>query len=109
VASPEFLRNGPRFPEAADLLAGPWRDTLNAASMLGQSKTAIQAEIDAACELIDFWRFNVAFARGILAEQPKSAPGVWNRLDHRPLEGIVMRSPRSTSLRSPETCPPLQR
>ena len=77
------------FLKAADLLSGPWRDTLNAASMLGQSKTAIQAEIDAACELIDFWRFNVAFARGILAEQPQSAPGVWNRLDHRPLEGFV--------------------
>jgi 1-pyrroline-5-carboxylate dehydrogenase len=77
------------FLKAADLLSGPWRDTLNAASMLGQSKTAIQAEIDAACELIDFWRFNVAFAREILAEQPQSAPGVWNRLDHRPLEGFV--------------------
>ena len=58
------------FLRAADLLAGPWRDTLNAATMLGQSKTAIQAEIDAACELIDFWRFNVHFARQILAEQP---------------------------------------
>ena len=63
--------------------------TLNAATMLGQSKTAIQAEIDAACELIDFWRFNVHFARGILAEQPISSPGVWNRIDHRPLEGFV--------------------
>jgi 1-pyrroline-5-carboxylate dehydrogenase len=77
------------FLKAADLLAGPWRDTLNAATMLGQSKTVIQAEIDAACELIDFWRYNVAFARGILAEQPKSSPGVWNRMDHRPLEGFV--------------------
>jgi len=76
--------------KAADLLSGPWRDTLNAATMLGQSKTAIQAEIDSACELIDFWRFNVAFARQILAEQPvANAPGVWNRLDHRPLEGFV--------------------
>jgi len=75
--------------KAADLLAGPWRSTLNAATMLGQSKTAIQAEIDAACELIDFWRFNVAFARGIYAEQPISSPGVWNRTDHRPLEGFV--------------------
>jgi 1-pyrroline-5-carboxylate dehydrogenase len=74
---------------AADLLAGPWRDTLNAATMLGQSKTVIQAEIDSACELADFWRFNVAFARRILAEQPESSPGVWNRLDHRPLEGFV--------------------
>jgi 1-pyrroline-5-carboxylate dehydrogenase len=78
------------FLKAADLLAGPWRDTLNAASMLGQSKTAVQAEIDAACELIDFWRFNVSYARNILAEQPPVNPrGVWNRLDHRPLEGFV--------------------
>jgi len=75
--------------KAADLLAGPWRQRLNAATMLGQSKTAFQAEIDAACELIDFWRFNVAFARQILAEQPVSGPGVWNRVDHRPLEGFV--------------------
>jgi len=75
--------------KAADLLAGPWRATLNAATMLGQSKTAIQAEIDSACELIDFWRFNVHFARQILAEQPLSSPGVWNRSDHRPLEGFV--------------------
>jgi 1-pyrroline-5-carboxylate dehydrogenase len=75
--------------KAADLLAGPWRARVNAATMLGQSKTAIQAEIDAACELIDFWRFNVAFARAILAEQPISSRGVWNRTDHRPLEGFV--------------------
>jgi 1-pyrroline-5-carboxylate dehydrogenase len=75
--------------KAADLLAGPWRDTLNAATMLGQSKTCYQAEIDAACELIDFWRFNVGFARQILEEQPISSPGVWNRVDHRPLEGVV--------------------
>ena len=74
---------------AADLLSGPWRDTLNAATMLGQSKTAIQAEIDSACELADFWRFNVHFARRILTEQPESSPGVWNRMDHRPLEGFV--------------------
>ncbi|WP_116451263.1 L-glutamate gamma-semialdehyde dehydrogenase [Blastococcus litoris] len=77
------------FLKAADLLAGPWRQTLNAATMLGQSKTAYQAEIDAACELIDFWRFNVHFARQIMAEQPESSPGVWNRVDHRPLEGFV--------------------
>jgi 1-pyrroline-5-carboxylate dehydrogenase len=76
--------------KAADLLAGPWRQRLNAATMLGQSKTAVQAEIDAACELIDFWRFNVHFARQILAEQPiANSPGVWNRTDHRPLEGFV--------------------
>ncbi|XVU22400.1 L-glutamate gamma-semialdehyde dehydrogenase [Actinoplanes sp. CA-054009] len=77
------------FLTAADLAAGPWRDTLNAATMLGQSKTAQQAEIDAACELIDFLRFNVHFGRKLLAEQPESAPGTWNRLDHRPLEGFV--------------------
>ncbi|CCH86881.1 delta-1-pyrroline-5-carboxylate dehydrogenase [Modestobacter italicus] len=77
------------FLKAADLLAGPWRQTLNAATVLGQSKTAYQAEIDAACELIDFWRYNVHFARGIMAEQPASSPGVWNRVDHRPLEGFV--------------------
>ncbi|WP_459647976.1 L-glutamate gamma-semialdehyde dehydrogenase [Kitasatospora sp. Ki12] len=77
------------FLRAADLLAGPWRETLNAATMLGQSKTAQQAEIDSACELIDFWRFNVGFARQILADQPISSPGVWNRTDHRPLEGFV--------------------
>ncbi|MFI9812442.1 L-glutamate gamma-semialdehyde dehydrogenase [Saccharothrix variisporea] len=75
--------------KAADLLAGPWRQTLNAATMLGQSKTAIQAEIDSACELIDFWRFNVAFGKQLISEQPQSSPGVWNRTDHRPLEGFV--------------------
>jgi 1-pyrroline-5-carboxylate dehydrogenase len=75
---------------AADLLAGPWRDTINAATMLGQSKSVFQAEIDAACELIDFFRFNVHFGRQILAEQPVSGPGMWNRLDHRPLEGFVL-------------------
>jgi 1-pyrroline-5-carboxylate dehydrogenase len=74
---------------AADLLAGPWRDRLNAATMLGQSKTCYQAEIDAACELADFWRFNVAFGREVLEVQPGSAPGEWNRFDHRPLEGFV--------------------
>jgi 1-pyrroline-5-carboxylate dehydrogenase len=75
---------------AAELLSGPWRDTLNAATMLGQSKSALQAEIDSACELIDFLRFNVAFGKSILAEQPGSSPGVWNRMDHRPLEGFVL-------------------
>jgi 1-pyrroline-5-carboxylate dehydrogenase len=77
------------FLRAADLLAGPYRDTLNGATMLGQSKTAYQSEIDAACELIDFLRFNVSFARKLLAEQPLSSPGMWNRFDHRPLEGFV--------------------
>ena len=77
------------FLRAADLLAGPWRDTLNGATMLGQSKTAYQAEIDSACELIDFLRFNVHFGRKLLAEQPNSSPGMWNQFDHRPLEGFV--------------------
>src|SRR3954467_13574003 len=76
--------------KAADLLAGRWRDTLNAATMLGQSKTVQQAEIDSACELIDFWRFNVSYARHVLAEQPISSPGVWNRIEYRPLEGFVV-------------------
>ncbi len=76
--------------KAAELLSGPWRAHLNAATMLGQSKTAVQAEIDAACELIDFWRINVHFARQILAEQPPlNSKGIWNRTDHRPLEGFV--------------------
>lgn len=74
---------------AADLLSGPWRERLAAATMLGQSKSVQQAEIDAPCELVDFWRFNVHFAGGILAEQPASSPGVWNRLEYRPLEGFV--------------------
>ena len=78
------------FLRAAELLAGPWRATINAASMLGQSKSAHQAEIDAACELIDFWRYNVHFARRLLAEQPESSPGGWNRLEYRPLEGFVL-------------------
>jgi 1-pyrroline-5-carboxylate dehydrogenase len=78
------------FLKAADLLAGPWRATLNAATMLGQSKSPFQAEIDAACELIDFWRYNVYFARRLLSEQPESAPGAWNRMEYRPLEGFVL-------------------
>ena len=77
------------FLRAAELLAGPWRDTLNAATMLGQSKTAHQAEIDAACELTDFWRFNPTFMVRIYEEQPMSAPGTWNRMEYRPLEGFV--------------------
>jgi 1-pyrroline-5-carboxylate dehydrogenase len=78
------------FLRAADLLSGPWRDTLNAATMLGQSKTAHQAEIDAAAELCDFLRFNVAYAARIYDEQPESAAGVWNRMEYRPLEGFVL-------------------
>ena len=77
------------FLKAADLLAGPYRMILNAATMLGQSKTTHQAEIDAACELIDFWRFNVAWAEEIYRQQPLSSPGAWNRLEHRALEGFV--------------------
>jgi 1-pyrroline-5-carboxylate dehydrogenase len=77
------------FLRAADLLAGKYRPVLNAATMLGQSKTAHQAEIDSACELIDFLRFNVWFAERILAEQPHSSPGTWNMMDARPLEGFV--------------------
>jgi 1-pyrroline-5-carboxylate dehydrogenase len=77
------------FLRAADLLAGPWRETLQAATMLGQSKTAYRAEIDTPCELIDFWRFNVHFARQILTDQPISSPGVWNKTDYRPLDGFV--------------------
>ena len=77
------------FLRAADLIAGPFRAAMNAATMLGQGKTAQQAEIDAACELIDFLRFNVAYAEQIYAQQPASAPGVWNRMEYRPLEGFV--------------------
>ena len=77
------------FLRAAELLAGSWRQTLNAATVLCQSKTPIQAEIDAACELIDFWRFNAHYAEGIYGDQPLSSPGMWNRLDYRPLEGFV--------------------
>jgi 1-pyrroline-5-carboxylate dehydrogenase len=77
------------FLRAAELLAGPWRQTLNAATMLGQSKTAHQAEIDSACEVIDFWRFNVSYMTRIYEEQPISSPGIWNRLEYRPLEGFV--------------------
>jgi 1-pyrroline-5-carboxylate dehydrogenase len=88
-ANTPFDERAAVFLRAADLLAGPWREKIAAATMLGQSKTAYQAEIDASCELVDFWRFNVAFARQILAQQPISAPGVWNRTDYRPLEGFV--------------------
>ena len=78
------------FLKAADLLAGPWRATVNAATVLGQSKSPYQAEIDAACELIDFWRYNVHYARRMLSEQPESASGAWNRMEYRPLEGFVL-------------------
>jgi 1-pyrroline-5-carboxylate dehydrogenase len=84
-----FAARAAIFLKAADLLAGDWRWTLNAATMLGQSKNAHQAEIDSACELIDFLRFNARFAEGIYAHQPESPRGVWNRLEYRPLEGFV--------------------
>jgi 1-pyrroline-5-carboxylate dehydrogenase len=85
-----FAQRAAVFLRAADLLAGPYRMRLNAATMLGQSKTAYQAEIDAACELIDFWRFNVAYAEEIYRQQPSSSPGCWNVLEYRPLEGFVL-------------------
>ncbi len=78
------------FLRAADLLAGPWRARVNAATMLGQSKTVVQAEIDAAAELVDFWRFNVHYAAHLDADQPISPRGAWNRLELRPLEGFVL-------------------
>jgi 1-pyrroline-5-carboxylate dehydrogenase len=77
------------FLKAADLLAGPWRDTINAATMLGQSKTVFQSEIDAACEMVDFFRFNAHFAQELYHEQPVSAPGMWNQSEYRALEGFV--------------------
>jgi 1-pyrroline-5-carboxylate dehydrogenase len=94
AARPAWSRMAPAdraaiFLRAAERLAGPFRQTLNAATMLGQSKTAHQAEIDAACETIDFFRFNVAYAQRIAEEQPLSPPGQWNQLDLRPLEGFV--------------------
>ena len=88
-ASWRFEDRAAVFLKAADLLAGPWRQTLNAATMLGQSKTIFQAEIDSACEIIDFLRFNVHFAERLYAEQPISTAGVWNQLEHRPLEGFI--------------------
>ncbi|MUL66807.1 1-pyrroline-5-carboxylate dehydrogenase [Mycobacterium sp. CBMA 234] len=88
-AATSFDERAAVFLRAADLMSGPWREKIAAATMLGQSKTAYQAEIDAPCELVDFWRFNVAFARQILAQQPISTRGIWNRSDYRPLDGFV--------------------
>jgi 1-pyrroline-5-carboxylate dehydrogenase len=88
-AATTFDERAAVFLRAADLLAGPWREKITAATMLGQSKTVYQAEIDASCELVDFWRFNVGFARQILAQQPLSVRGEWNRTDYRPLDGFV--------------------
>jgi 1-pyrroline-5-carboxylate dehydrogenase len=78
------------FLKAADLLSGPWRDRINASTMLGQSKTVFQAEIDSACELCDFFRYNVAFADQIYRMQPESSKGIWNRMEYRPLDGFVL-------------------
>ena len=96
------------FLKAADLLAGPWRDRINASTMLGQSKTVHQSEIDAACELIDFFRFNVHFYEKALQLQPLSTPEVHNRLDHRPLEGFIFAvSPFNfTSIAANLSCAP---
>ena len=77
------------FLKAAELLAGPWRSILNAATMLCQSKTVFQAEIDSACEIIDFWRFNAHYMTQLMGDQPYSPPGIWNRVDYRPLEGFI--------------------
>ena len=77
------------FLRAADLLAGPFRDKMNAATMLAQSKNVFQAEIDAACELIDFFKFNVQYMTEVYKNQPESLPGIWNRMEYRPLEGFV--------------------
>ncbi len=77
------------FHKAAELLSGPWRATVNAATMLGQSKTAYQAEIDSACELIDFWRFNSYYMTQLMGDQPYSPKGMWNRMEYRPLEGFI--------------------
>ena len=96
--------------KAADLLAGPWRARLNAATMLGQSKTVWQAEIDAACELIDFWRFNVHYGRQIMAEQPiANSPASGTAPTTARSRASSTRSRRSTSRRSPATCPPPRR
>ena len=89
-AAMPFEHRAAIFLKAADLLAGPWRDRVNAATMLGQSKTVMQAEIDSACELCDFLRFGVSCAEEIYRQQPQSIPGVWNRQEYRPLDGFVM-------------------
>jgi 1-pyrroline-5-carboxylate dehydrogenase len=89
-AAMEFSDRAAIFLRAADLIAGPYRDTLNAATMLGQGKSIHQAEIDAACELIDFLRFNVHYAEQIYRDQPDDSPGIWNQMQYRPLEGFVL-------------------
>ncbi len=89
-AAMDFSDRAAIFLRMADLIAGPYRDRLNAATMLGQGKNAYQAEIDAACELIDFLRFNVHYAEQIYRDQPNNAPGMWNQMQYRPLEGFVL-------------------
>jgi len=84
-----FTERAAIFLKAAELLAGPWRDRLNVSTMLGQSKNAFQAEIDAACEMVDFFKFNASYLWQIYSDQPLSDPGIWNRLEYRPLEGFV--------------------
>ncbi len=88
-AATSFNERAAVLLRAASLLAGPWRDTINAATMLGQSKTVHQAEIDAACESVDFWRYNAYFADQLLGQQPLNDGTAWNRLEYRPLEGFV--------------------
>ncbi len=88
-AATSFAERAAVILRAASLLAGPWRDTINAATMLGQSKTVHQAEIDAACETIDFWRYNAFFGDQLLTQQPQNDSTAWNRLEYRPLEGFV--------------------
>ena len=94
------------FLKAADLIAGPYRAKINAATMLSQGKNCFQAEIDAACEFADFLRFNAYYAQEIHAQQPESADGIWNRLSTVPLKGLCLPSRRSTSPRFQATCPP---
>jgi 1-pyrroline-5-carboxylate dehydrogenase len=91
--------------KAAELLTTTWRDTINAATMLGQSKTVFQAEIDSGAEIVDFWRFNVHYGQELLDEQPVSDHTMWNQLEYRALEGSSTRSRRSTSRRLPPICP----
>jgi 1-pyrroline-5-carboxylate dehydrogenase len=111
TAAPEWRRmsyddRAAIFLKAAELLSGPWRNTLAAATMLGQSKTCYQAEIDTPCELVDFWRFNVHFGRQILTEQPISSAGSGTASTTARWRASSSRSRRSTSLRSRAICPP---
>ena len=100
-ADMEWEQRASIFLKAAELLAGPYRSKINAATMLAQSKSAYQAEIDAACEMIDFLRFNVQYAREIYTQQPISSKGVYNRLEQRPLEGFIFALTPTVGLRVP--------